>query len=385
MEKPLYNYAFIFGSHPELSLFELKSVLRATGVTTTKVVLRSSIVLIETTEPLDAQKLMARLGGTIKIVEMVGEYNEDALSDWLFEQVDRSTKFHFGFSLYALEGNTRRNDVRTLHHLGLALKKALKADEISCRFVAANEVALSSVIVHKERLLKNGVDIVLLRDGNTLQFGKTLAVQPFQEFSQRDYGRPGYDSKSGMLPPKVARMMLNIAQPQHDDVILDPFCGSGTVLIEAFAMGCSNIIGADISDKAVRDTMKNISWMKIPSVAVHLADVKTIDTVIGANAVDCIVAEGDLGRPRPDHPDMERKDAMRLYPKAIAAMARTLKPGGRMVFAFPAWRAAKNQLLTLPLEADIQNNGLTSFHKPLVYGRPNARVVRHIYFLQKKG
>lgn len=45
------------------------------------------------------------------------------------------------------------------------------------------------------------------------------------------------------------------------DVILDPFCGSGTILTEAMLINYKNLIGADISPKAINDTKKNIEWI----------------------------------------------------------------------------------------------------------------------------
>ena len=56
--------------------------------------------------------------------------------------------------------------------------------------------------------------------------GQTLVVQPFKVLSKRDFGRPARDDHSGMLPPKLAQIMINLAR-RNDDIstktILDPF------------------------------------------------------------------------------------------------------------------------------------------------------------------
>jgi tRNA G10 N-methylase Trm11 len=59
----------------------------------------------------------------------------------------------------------------------------------------------------------------------------------------------------GMLPPKLARMMINLTK--NNTAIYDPFCGLGTVLIEALHMGRIHILASDISEAMVSATEKN--------------------------------------------------------------------------------------------------------------------------------
>ena len=215
-----HTYAFVFGTHPKLSFGELAAVLKTDGVPVDALTLRNTIGWLETAVDIDATALITRLGGTTKIVQVVGTFDEEIVADYLLSRVNRDSKFHFGFSLYALEsGISTKKSLKALHTLGIALKKTFKADEISCRFVSSQEVELSSVIVHKERLLKNGVEIVILKSADEILFGATLAVQPFQEWSHRDYGRPARDagpraggaSPNGWRePPRGARDLRSV-------------------------------------------------------------------------------------------------------------------------------------------------------------------------------
>ena len=88
-----------------------------------------------------------------------------------------------------------------------------------------------------------------------------MAVQPFEEFGARDYARPSRDDLSGMLPPKLAKIMINLAQAKENSLILDTFCGSGTILQEALIMGYLNLIGFDSSPKAIKDSQANLEWL----------------------------------------------------------------------------------------------------------------------------
>lgn len=380
MATKTHEYAFILGSHPELSLAELEAVLQL------NLTWRQQAAFLTTSEPIDANALMQQLGGTVKIVELIGDFDEEQIVDWLYEQIDRSSKFHFGFSLYAVDdGVALKKHWKTIHKLGISIKKILRADGVSARYVQSREIALSSVIVHKERLLKNGVEIVLFKGRNSLRFGRTLAVQPFQEFSRRDYGRPGRDQRSGMLPPKVARMMMNIAQPAPDAAILDPFCGSGTVLQEALLLGFTNVIGSDISKKAIDDSRKNLEWLKLPSVPLHVVDVLKINTVLNSNSVDCIVSEAYLGPVDLKKMTAAQTELTKLYKEAFTSLKKILKPDARIVIALPAWKkggGAQAQIQELPLDSTFKRLGFQQFREPLFYGRPDARVIRHLYFLR---
>ncbi|OGY87697.1 MAG: hypothetical protein A2458_03610 [Candidatus Kerfeldbacteria bacterium RIFOXYC2_FULL_38_9] len=379
MQKKSKTYAFILGSHPDLSFLELEKILtpKNPGL---RLKLQKNVAILENTPTLDSSQLMEKLGGVVKIVEIIGEFEEEEVFNWLSSQINPASKFHFGFSLYRLDSEPKETDVKTLHRLGLTLKKTFKKEGISCRFVSAQSATLSSVIVHKERLLKNGVDVVLLKSKNQIIFGKTLAVQPFQKFSKRDYGRPRRDQKSGMLPPKIARIMLNIASPQPSATILDPFCGSGTILTEALLLGYKNISGSDLNPKAIADTKQNLAWSNLPSIPLYLTDIKNLEEKIKKESIDCVVTEGYLGKPQPQNPQQEREQLTFFYQEVFANLKKILKPNACLVIALPAWRN-QQKLLTLPLSQTLHKMGYQSFHAPLIYGRPWAVVVRHIYFL----
>lgn len=380
------KYAFILGSHPELSYAELKAVLELQKIEPVDLRRQENITFITTTSPLDHNKLMERLGGTIKIVQVVGAFEEDAVVEWLFEQINHDTKFNFGFSIYATEsGIPIKKHWKQIKHMGLSIKKALKADDISCRFVEAREVQLSSVIVHKERLLKNGAEIVLFKGKDQLTFGKTLAVQPFQDFSKRDYGRPQRDVRSGMLPPKIARIMINLAKPQPDATILDPFCGSGTILQEALLMKYKNVIGSDISRQAVADSRKNLNWLELPEILIHASRAERLvkDGIVKKKSIDCIIFEGYLGPPSPAPKQIPRiqKDLQNLYQEVFKEFQSLLSPDGIIVAALPFWNIRKQEHY-LNSQKILTAGKFQPINAPLYYRRPQQTVGREIIIAQ---
>lgn len=381
------RYAFILGAHPALSVAELHAVLPGMLGSPVKINHQGPVAFVSTAQPLDASALMERLGGTVKIVEVIGPFDPEQITEWMFSQIDYETKFNFGFSIYALDGTTSsaRKEVRVIQQLGLSLKRALKEAEVSCRFVSSREPILSSVIVHKERLLKNGVEIVLLKRGSEIEFGKTLAVQPFQSFSKRDYGRPQRDVRSGMLPPKLARMLVNLSQPTTGSVILDPFCGSGTVLQEALLLGYTHVIGSDISAKAMDDTKRNLEWLhlEMPQMMTASAQELVQRRLLKPHSIDRIVFEGYLGPPTPYAAKLAgvMRELQALYESVFPVLAELLKKDGIIVAALPFWHI-QHPDVHLNIARIARSAGM-EFDEPLLYRRPQSVVGREIVVLRK--
>ena len=75
-------------------------------------------------------------------------------------------------------------------------------------------------------------------------------------FKERDpQNRPYFHPTA--LKPKLARAMVNLARVGEGDTILDPFCGTGSILIEAALVGAKPV-GIDL-DKSKIDGCKRTS------------------------------------------------------------------------------------------------------------------------------
>ena len=129
---------------------------------------------------------MSRLGGTIKIGEVVKEgYLEDIQADDLVKIIEGNSKndkkVYFGFSVYR-ENKKLKNKLR---RWPMEVKKSLKAKNLICRWVISKEDNLSSVIIKKNHLLDQGAEVVFLISDDKIYLGQTQAVQEFEEFAVR--------------------------------------------------------------------------------------------------------------------------------------------------------------------------------------------------------
>ena len=363
------QYAFILGHNPKLSVAEILAVLPQA-----KVIEETSSFLIIDNEEFDCLEMIDRLGGTIKIGKIVGTQISKKVTVEKLKEIKSESKLNFAVSYYDSKPN----------NLGMMIKKELKDAGISCRLVVSRDKALSSVVVQKNKCHEF---LVLGKKW----LGETCAIQDFENYGQRDYGRPVRDMKSGSLPPKLAQIMINLAQLPKGETILDPFCGSGTVLQEALLLGYK-AVGSDISDKAIKDSEQNLQWFKNlyqPPVANYKlikSDIRGLSRQV--SSVDAIVTEPYLGPALKGHESLQELKKIiiglaKLYDDAFSEFRRILDPGAKVVIIFPAFRYGK-EILELPVSGEIKKLGFTQINKDkLVYSRDNQKVWRQIYIFQR--
>lgn len=355
---------------------------------------------------LPVENLIKRLGGTIKVgvieEKVVGGQNQiiDKLKGLFNILCSKPSlpagKFNFGFSFY---GQKPVN----LKVIGLELKNFLREKKINSRLVVSREANLSSVIIAQNKLLTRGVEIVLIRQEKNILIGRTLAVQDFKGLSKRDYGRPGRDDKSGMLPPKLAQMMINLVAGPHVPLaasLLDPFCGSGTILTEALLIGFQQVIGSDISKTALDDSRANLKWL-ISNFSISdghyqlfKKSVLDLEKFIKKESIDYIVTEPYLGPQRGFfQPAAVARELNDLYSKALLEFSKVLKNNGRVVMVWPVFlnrHFLSPDLGAFKIVPPFGRDLLSSKdlkiteRQTIVYGRPGQRVFREILILEKK-
>jgi len=346
------------------------------------------------------------LGGVPKsgeILEVFSQLDARQLSSLLLNYATEGQKFHFGLSMYEIGKKTYSS--QKLKALGLEIKKNLKASGLSVRLVESRSNNLSSVDVIKNKLIDKGVELCVFSSEEGFVVGRTLAVQPFEQYSDRDYGRPGRNAKRGMLPPKLARIMVNLSAAQAGDLLVDPFCGVGTVLQEALLMGYK-VIGTDVDERAVRQTKKNIEWLlrehkaELPDYKIDAMDVRKLDKAITEKSVDAIVTEFDLGPPLlGDESSVKiesiEKSLSEFYAEALDLIKYVLKDGKRAVVAWPYF---VKQNIFVSVFDKLESFGFRvvapypekynaiyplSERGTLLYGREGQHVFREIVILEK--
>lgn len=394
---------FVYGRTPSLSAAELAAVFRRDLGRLPKVSPGTGFLISE--EPIaDSRQLIAGLGGTVKIgrVLVTGQrWNNQEFAGAIADAVDRSLIGKR--SVYGLSFLGQRHH-QHLKRLTQAVKRRLAEQGIRVRYVLPREgEQLSSVTVEKEGLLEDGAEVLIGQTAEGTVLARTEAVQPFEALSQRDYGRPQRDPLAGMLPPKLAMILVNLSGLKPKQTLLDPFCGSGTILQEAELLGFQSLVGTDGSPEAIAASRENLKWLlehsaidpKGVTLVLRQATVDALTKLLGPTSVEGIVSEPFLGPPlrrttQPQVISRALQEVTGLY-RRFLAMARTvIKPNGVLVTVVPMFRTGKQSFR----EPSLDFHGFRPIEFPLlawgfrdrrlVYGRPDQHVFRKILALRKQ-
>lgn len=327
---------------------------------------------------------IARLGGTLKIAEPLGE----ALVPWLLGRPSEG-KITLGVSDYS-----RRATARTATAEALKCKRVLAKRGQSVRVVPNRAATLSSATSFHNRLTSE-MKFELLKVGG--EYYRVVQVQNIEAYARRDQQRPARDAKVGMLPPKLAQILINLAgELRLGTTVLDPFCGTGVVLQEALLMGY-RAYGTDVSERMVEYSQRNLEWLVAKrgdggEFRVEVGDATNFEwqPPIGA-----VAAEAYLGPPMSTPPTEMRLKAAKQECGAILLgclrnLAGQLLAGTPVVLAVPAWRRPNGDYERLNLLDEIEQLGynVRSFknlaQSDLLYHREQQVVAREIIVLRKK-
>ena len=346
------------------------------------------------------------LGGTQKAGRVVSELHGDwhRASQELVRAYteawrDHEGKITLGVSAYGFDKISPREVQKT----GIILKSKLKAHGVSLRLIPNAEPALNTAASHHNKLglSDNHVELLVVRGVNgRIVIAESVGAQNITALAARDQARPHTDAFVGMLPPKLARIMVHLTQTTANDnaSILDPFCGTGVVLQEALLDGY-DVYGSDLSEKMVDYTTKNLKWLTEQTrVRGQIRTVRLGDAINyqwnEARSLSAVVAESYLGQPfsAPPSPGKlieVRDNCDHIISSFLRNIASQLAPGTPVCLAVPAWRALDGSFTHLPLISRLGTLGYTRTSlvhvrdEQLLYYREGQVVARELLILTR--
>ena len=354
-----------------------------------------------------------RLGGTLKAGRIVAEIPG---ADWRRTSIKLvqaytqawsgvDNKITLGLSAYGF--NTSARDVQKT---GIVLKTKLKTKGVSVRLIPNPEPALNTAISHHNKLGLSGnkVELLIVRAKNgKVIIAESVGAQNITSLARRDQQRPKRDAFVGMLPPKLAQIIVNLTglslqqlPPQQKSgaraTVLDPFCGTGVVLQEALLLGY-NAYGTDISDKMIDYSRINLDWMKTISHAEGSTILAQGDatTAQWPQPITAVACETYLGQPFSAPPSPSKLTEVRgncnhIISAFLKNIGAQLAPGTPLCVAVPAWRSSDGSFTHLPLITRLDQLGyahvqLKNVHADeLLYYRDDQVVARELLVLTKK-
>jgi tRNA G10 N-methylase Trm11 len=352
-----------------------------------------------------------RLGGSIRVGKIVAEISatnwktieKNILSnvDSLFPKIEG--KLSFGVSIFGIKASGK-----DVSKTALLLKKSIKATGQSVRMVPQKGTELNAATVLYNKLSsEKGVELLVVSNGEKTLIGYTTAIQDIDAYAARDHGRPMRDAKVGMLPPKLAQIIINLGIGQTEKsirekhnrapLILDAFCGTGVILQEAMLMDY-DIYGTDLEPRMVEYSIANLKWLDelYPDVGdyrrIEIGDAATFKWY-NTEKIDVVAGETYLGQPLSALPPGDQlskimQEVNNLHHKFLENIGPQLPSGTRLCLAIPTWRGKYEflHLSTLDYLADLGYTRMRFEHaenEDLIYHRENQVVGRELLVLTK--
>ncbi len=151
-------------------------------------------------------------------------------------------------------------------------------------------------------------------DHQTALVGLRIGATPLHRRAYKVFHQPG------ALKPTVAAAMVRLADIQPGALVIDPFCGSGTIVVEAALSGAA-AIGGDLDVDATQGALLNSQ--QVLSL-IYQGDARRIPLPDGS--VDAVISNLPWGR------QVQVDDRlMHLYQQSFAEMQRVIKPAGKIV------------------------------------------------------
>ena len=291
----------------------------------------------------------------------------------------------------------------------MELKRNLARVGRSVRVITSNEPEISSATAHHNQLgEKAGCFEIFLIDR---EIYLSLGTQNITAYTERDQARPARDAKVGMLPPKLAQILINLCGKLPEGArVLDPFCGTGVVLQEAAIMGYVPY-GTDLNGRMVEYSKKNLSWLfnernqkrfKLLSSLIQKKD-QILNAISVGDAtsftwegeIDAVAFEGYLGAPMSKPPvdikfKTEKAKCREIAMGFLKNITPQIKSGTPVVMALPAWLRENGKYVGLNILDEIQEMGY-NFEKfqdlsqsDLLYYREGQIVAREIIVIRKR-
>ena len=376
------THVFIPGKNCKLSLAELVSFLEAREVKFEIFTFSKAFFAVSSENKTDAATI-ADLGGIIKIGKVTTDF-ATAIVEKAFLQKDKqaqeqiknsitsnipidemfelaSGKSIFGVSVYCAEKALRSVSKIMQRFVGSSLKRELAAHGKKANFMGFSknreQPQLSHIEVLKKSMVENKAEILFCVGINQTLLATTVAVHNPFEFQKRDIGKPN-QRKIFAMPPRLAKIMINLASCTPGKTLLDPFCGVGTILQEAL-LAKAKVFGVDINPWCVKAAGENLEWLKKEyalkeaEYTVLPGDARRLKDKI-EQEVDCIVTEPDLG------PALRHMATTPYATKIIGKLEplyygfleeayKLLKRDGRLVLVAPYIKTRSGKPVTMPI------------------------------------
>ncbi len=358
-----YSIFVKLGSNRDLSKLELSVLLKKIGLEDITFTEWMDYIFLKLSRNYFTKffKLLDNTGSIIKAGYLNSEVNVEKEVEWknkvkdhLVKNIDKHSSDKIKQLKIALDVQAKNLDLR--NNIVTSIRKIItdytNDMKIQAKILGIKKTysQLSPYQFYKENLHRRGFEITSFVVKSKIIFGVTNWVtNPLLDIKQ-DEGRQSRLFTHG-TSIKLARTLIFLSGVSSDGLVLDPFCGTGTILIEALKQKMQTI-GVDKDPKCFRISKENLNAfsLKYPAKAkmkdkwtVYSQDSSDLVKILKSKNLDAIVTEPYLGPFLKDLPLTEEageimKSLEKLYINVLREGSKFLKDNGKIVFILPVYK-----------------------------------------------
>jgi tRNA (guanine10-N2)-dimethyltransferase len=272
------------GEHPELPFAELEVV----GTVTDR---RPQVAVVDCRSPCAP----GRLALAHTVLEYLGECDADTTSfTRLLRDLGIAAEAPFAGRVKKMDGSAMDADVPGLERL------------------------MGSIIQGRVSLKAPHLEYRAILSGDRCFFGRVIERIDRKAYEARKPGSRAF-FHPGVMMPRLARALVNISLVRPGQHLLDPFCGTGGIVLEAALVGAVGI-GSDVDPFMVAGSRRNV-----PSADLVCADTTCLP--FADASIDAVATDLPYGQ----SVSIIARSLDGLYAGALQEIRRVLVPGGRAV------------------------------------------------------
>jgi tRNA G10 N-methylase Trm11 len=353
------QYIFFLGRDEELAFLEIVSYLKARNFNyNVKKLDKSSLLLA--VDKFDPKTAIDRLGGTVKIAE-----------ECVFDDLRISFKNKMKYVVTGFNPDKVNSFLKELKMLFKEEKIKAMRKKFNLRQPSKDMSMDLEVLLYKDKIFK------------------TVAISNPKLYKQRDEKRPEFSGKE-VISIRLAKMLINICGLKENDILLDPFCGIGTVMQEGLLMRM-NVIGFDKDRKTIDSASKNLKWLGNEyEKKWKLFNVDNSNLCKFVKKVEGVVTEPYMGPYVTKI--MKKEDAVKvvkelnlIYSSLLKNLRKVVR--GKVVIVVPSFKTREGGNVETSFYEDAKDAGfkmarVEKVELPVYYYKKRSKIERYIYVLE---
>jgi tRNA G10 N-methylase Trm11 len=385
-------YLFLLGRDPKLSKLEISIYFSENNIKYEVIVEDDRYLIIDT--KIEPKKVQEQLAGITRIVKIYHESLE--ITDTFLNKLDY-TKKKFNYTISSIDLPKEE-----LEYIQSLLKDSLKKEKIKAVYKKPKKHG------EKENYLVNpnnyyswkiyeGFELFVILVNNKYYFGETIACFNPKKNIFKDKNMPKRKELYS-TSIRLADIMVSLLGDNKDKTIVDPFCGTGTFLIEALLKGY-DVIGIDKEPYMCKASKENIEWIRNTEKINQKYQIINADSSRISFKADYSVFEPYMGpflRKAPSETKAKKivKELEKIYSDVFRNLSRNLRKNAKIVCILPEipmYNGSikinygvfyKNGFRLIDVKSKYTQ---LKVDNPIVYNAPDgSRITRRICLLERK-